>query len=662
MTASTRHLGRDARRPKARRRLRIGPSAAVAGLRGRPRAPRRLGAHPADQPRHRGPPRHRAAVDGLPGACSRAPAHDRSERGRQRPRQHDRPGGAARPRRAVRRRSAFKAGLFNIGAQGQFLIGALASAGTGAAVASWPGPSGDPDGHPRGLPRRRDLGLHPGRPQGVHRRPRGRHDDHAQLRSPRRSSAAWSPGRCSPPGFSFDRTGDLGNAALPIIFGTRNRPPRASCLASLAVPVVWWLLYRSTLGFEIRTVGANPNAARYAGHAARAADHPHDDPRRGCSPAWPGACEILGVTHFMNASLRHDRRLRLDHRRPARPLAPGRDRPRRRSCSGRCGPGAGLMQIQAEHPGRDRRRHPGDDPAVPRRRRHRPRACSASAAPGGGLAELQTVTQLVRRQSAVALMDQLSTLYGIPVLGRPVPARRLPRRGHPRPTAPTDPRALATPLAPRRPVRVMNERSGVVNIGIEGMMLTRRVHRLVRRRRPGRRSRSPARPVGRLRDRRRRSSSALVAAIARRRSLVSVAPRLAVDHRSGPTRSSAARSSTSPRSGSPATSTALISRRTRRPAPAASRAFTPPDGADATSRSSAGSSATFLDQGPITISVLVLVVVLQILLFRSRWGLRTRAVGEHPKAAETVGIDVIRLRYRNVIARRRLRRPRPART
>jgi len=57
----------------------------------------------------------------------------------------------------------------------------------------------------------------------------------------------------------------------------------------------------------------------------------------------------------------------------------------------------------------------------------------------------------------------------------------------------------------------------------------------------------------------------------------------------------------------------------------------------------------FLTSGPITTSVIVLVVVLQIMLFRSRWGLRTRAVGEHPRAADTVGIDVIRVRYRNVI-------------
>jgi simple sugar transport system permease protein len=56
-----------------------------------------------------------------------------------------------------------------------------------------------------------------------------------------------------------------------------------------------------------------------------------------------------------------------------------------------------------------------------------------------------------------------------------------------------------------------------------------------------------------------------------------------------------------------------------------------------------------LNQGPITLSLIVLVVVFQVLLFRSRWGLRSRAVGEHPRAAETVGIDVIHVRYRNVI-------------
>lgn len=66
-------------------------------------------------------------------------------------------------------------------------------------------------------------------------------------------------------------------------------------LALLACVLVWWLLWKTTLGFELRTVGANPNAAHYAGInitrnivVAMAIS--------GALAAFAGAIEVLGVT------------------------------------------------------------------------------------------------------------------------------------------------------------------------------------------------------------------------------------------------------------------------------------------------------------------------------------------------------------------------------
>ena len=194
---------------------------------------------------------------------------------------------------------AFKAGLFNIGAQGQFLLGALGAAGTGAAVATWPAPLAISTAILAGCLAGAAWGFVPGALKAF----TGAHEvvTTIMLNTIAAAIVGWMVGGpLLAAGFSFDRTGELGNATLPILFGTRNL--HLGVLSSvIAVPVIWFLLWRSTLGFEIRTVGANPSAARYAGMRP-AFLIIFTMSLAGLLAGLAGSMEILGITHFMNAS------------------------------------------------------------------------------------------------------------------------------------------------------------------------------------------------------------------------------------------------------------------------------------------------------------------------------------------------------------------------
>ena len=57
----------------------------------------------------------------------------------------------------------------------------------------------------------------------------------------------------------------------------------------------------------------------------------------------------------------------------------------------------------------------------------------------------------------------------------------------------------------------------------------------------------------------------------------------------------------------------------------------------------------FLDQTLLAYVMYVAVIYIAFLIFQTRWGLRVRSVGEHPKAADTVGIKVNRVRWQAVL-------------
>jgi len=193
---------------------------------------------------------------------------------------------------------AFKAGLFNIGGFGQFIMGALGAAVTGAAVAAWPAPAAIAAALAVGSLAGAAWGFIPGALKAL----TGAHEvvTTIMLNTIATSVIGWLvTGPFLASGFSFSRTGDIGNAAIPILLG-RNLDAGV-LLAVIAVPAIWFLLFRSTLGFQIRAVGANPSAARYAGMRPTLIII-FTMSLAGFLFGVAGSVEVLGNTHFVNAS------------------------------------------------------------------------------------------------------------------------------------------------------------------------------------------------------------------------------------------------------------------------------------------------------------------------------------------------------------------------
>jgi simple sugar transport system permease protein len=160
---------------------------------------------------------------------------------------------------------AFRAGLFNIGAQGQLIFGALFGAYVGF---TWHLP----------------VGLHLlvvvlagmiggglcGGIVGLLKARTGAHEVIVTIMFNYVASflllfllttpAFQRKGSTNPISPFLDQT-----ALFPELLGPQFRLHAGFILAILVTWGVWWILSRSTIGFEFRAVGANPNAARTAG-------------------------------------------------------------------------------------------------------------------------------------------------------------------------------------------------------------------------------------------------------------------------------------------------------------------------------------------------------------------------------------------------------------
>ena len=166
---------------------------------------------------------------------------------------------------------AFKGGLFNIGAEGQLAVGAVVSAWVGYALPDMLGVSLPTIIH---LPLAVGAGMLGGAIWGaIPGWLKAKTGGHEVINTIMMNYIALNivsyllngPMKDPNPANVSARTPLIAESARIPVLIEGFRVHWGFILALLMAVFVWWLLWKTTLGFEIRTAGANPDAAKYAG-------------------------------------------------------------------------------------------------------------------------------------------------------------------------------------------------------------------------------------------------------------------------------------------------------------------------------------------------------------------------------------------------------------
>ncbi|MCZ2121129.1 MAG: ABC transporter permease [Anaerolineales bacterium] len=158
----------------------------------------------------------------------------------------------------------FRCGLFNIGAEGQFFVGALCSAFVGYSLQGLPMLIHLPLALLGGALGGGIWGMIPGYLKA-------RFGAHEVVNTIMMNWIAFKlsdwllNGPMKASGFRPVTPNIQASAELPRFFSDPLRFNLGFFLALLFAYLVYWFLFKTTLGFEIRSVGANPDAAKYAG-------------------------------------------------------------------------------------------------------------------------------------------------------------------------------------------------------------------------------------------------------------------------------------------------------------------------------------------------------------------------------------------------------------